>query len=84
MWDERYSGETYAYGTEPNDFLIEMSGQLPTGQVNCHRTVSAKARAAMPFGWLSRAMRSPRWTPPRSGSRRHSDWRTAAGSRSRQ
>ena len=35
MWDERYSGETYAYGTEPNDFLIEMSGQLPTGKILC-------------------------------------------------
>ncbi len=31
MWDKRYSGEEFAYGTEPNDFLREHAGQLPVG-----------------------------------------------------
>jgi len=31
MWDKRYSGEAFAYGTEPNDFLREHAGQLPVG-----------------------------------------------------
>jgi hypothetical protein len=31
MWDERYSAEGYAYGTEPNDFLTERVGRLPSG-----------------------------------------------------
>lgn len=35
MWDERYSGETYAYGTEPNDFLVEKFDNLPPGRVLC-------------------------------------------------
>jgi hypothetical protein len=35
MWDERYSGETHAYGTEPNDFLKEMAARLPTGKILC-------------------------------------------------
>ena len=29
-WDERYLGEAYAFGTEPNDFLWEMRHHLPT------------------------------------------------------
>ncbi len=29
MWDKRYSGESYACRTEPNDFLRELAGQLP-------------------------------------------------------
>ena len=35
MWDQRYSNETYAYGTEPNDFLLAMYNKLPTGKVLC-------------------------------------------------
>jgi SAM-dependent methyltransferase len=35
MWDERYSAEGYAYGTEPNDFLTERVGRLPPGRVLC-------------------------------------------------
>jgi hypothetical protein len=35
MWDERYSGGTYAYGTEPNEFLTAMASRLPTGRVLC-------------------------------------------------
>ena len=29
-WDERYLGEAYAFGTEPNDFLLETQAYLPT------------------------------------------------------
>ena len=32
MWNERYRGETFAYGTEPNLFLVEHS-KLLTGPV---------------------------------------------------
>ena len=35
MWDERYSGEAYAYGTEPNAFLAEMATGLPKGRILC-------------------------------------------------
>ena len=35
MWDKRYSGDDYAYGIEPNDFLVEMLDRLPTGKVLC-------------------------------------------------
>lgn len=35
MWDERYSGKAYAYGTEPNDFLRSVTAQLPKGTVLC-------------------------------------------------
>lgn len=35
MWDERYSGESYAYGTKANDFLVSMTGRLPTGKILC-------------------------------------------------
>lgn len=31
MWDERYSGEEFAYGTEPNGFLAQMADRLPPG-----------------------------------------------------
>jgi SAM-dependent methyltransferase len=31
MWDERYNAEGYAYGTEPNSFLVEAAGRLPRG-----------------------------------------------------
>lgn len=35
MWNQRYSSKTYAYGTEPNDYLVEMFPQLPGGKVLC-------------------------------------------------
>lgn len=35
MWDQRYSSNTYAYGTEPNDFLVAMYHKLPKGKVLC-------------------------------------------------
>lgn len=28
-WDERYGGDDYVFGTEPNDFLAEVAGQIP-------------------------------------------------------
>lgn len=35
MWDERYNAEEYAYGKEPNDFLVEVIAQIPKGRVLC-------------------------------------------------
>jgi SAM-dependent methyltransferase len=35
MWDQRYSAQGYAYGTEPNDFLVEAAEQLAAGHVLC-------------------------------------------------
>lgn len=36
MWDQRYAGEDYAYGTAPNDFLVAMAERLPAaGRVLC-------------------------------------------------
>ena len=35
MWDQRYSRDNYAYGTKPNDFLMEMSDKLSSGKVLC-------------------------------------------------
>ncbi len=32
LWDERYSTDTYLFGTEPNDFLREHHATLPVGQ----------------------------------------------------
>ncbi|HOO50823.1 MAG TPA: class I SAM-dependent methyltransferase [Alphaproteobacteria bacterium] len=31
FWDERYTGEAYVYGVEPNDFLKDHVGHLPRG-----------------------------------------------------
>jgi 2-polyprenyl-3-methyl-5-hydroxy-6-metoxy-1,4-benzoquinol methylase len=31
MWDERYSGNEFVYGTQPNDFLAEVASRLPKG-----------------------------------------------------
>jgi SAM-dependent methyltransferase len=33
MWDERYSQPGFAYGTEPNEFLVAAAGQIPVGPV---------------------------------------------------
>jgi len=35
MWDQRYGEEGFAYGTEPNDFLVEVADQIPPGDVLC-------------------------------------------------
>ena len=34
-WDERYSAEEYAYGTEPNDFVAAHAHLIPAGRVLC-------------------------------------------------
>lgn len=31
FWNARYAGEDYAYGTEPNDFLVAQAPSLPAG-----------------------------------------------------
>jgi hypothetical protein len=33
MWDERYAGNEYAYGTEPNSFLVVRALKDPLGRV---------------------------------------------------
>lgn len=33
MWDERYSGQEYAYGTKPNQFLEENVHHIPKGKI---------------------------------------------------
>lgn len=33
MWDQRYAAPGYAYGTEPNDFLRQISDRIPRGRV---------------------------------------------------
>jgi SAM-dependent methyltransferase len=35
FWDDRYRGETYAYGVEPNDFLRASAARIPPGRVLC-------------------------------------------------
>lgn len=35
MWDKRYSGAGYAYGTAPNDFLRDQAELLPVGDTLC-------------------------------------------------
>lgn len=35
MWDERYEGEDYAFGIDPNDFLRAEAGRIARGNVLC-------------------------------------------------
>lgn len=35
MWDERFSEPGFAYGTEPNGFLVSASESIPKGRVLC-------------------------------------------------
>lgn len=35
MWDQRYAGDSFFYGTEPNDFLRAEAAWLPRGRVLC-------------------------------------------------
>lgn len=35
MWDDRYAEADYAYGTEPNDFLVERVSDLKRGRCLC-------------------------------------------------
>jgi SAM-dependent methyltransferase len=34
-WDARYSEPGFAYGTEPNDFLVHVADRIPRGPVLC-------------------------------------------------
>jgi SAM-dependent methyltransferase len=34
-WDERYATARYAYGTNPNDFLVTVAQDIPQGAVLC-------------------------------------------------
>lgn len=34
-WNERYRSEDYAYGKEPNDFLVEFAGKIKPGKLLC-------------------------------------------------
>lgn len=35
MWDERFSEPGYAYGTDPNEFLVSVADRIPEGRVLC-------------------------------------------------
>lgn len=35
FWDRRYAEPAYAYGTEPNGFLVEVADRIPPGPVLC-------------------------------------------------
>ncbi|MGB7414669.1 MAG: class I SAM-dependent methyltransferase [Thermosynechococcaceae cyanobacterium] len=35
MWNQRYSQPDYAFGTKPNDFLVEVIEHIPKGRVLC-------------------------------------------------
>lgn len=35
MWDERYRGDDYFYGTQANDFLARQYAEIPPGGVLC-------------------------------------------------
>ena len=49
MWNQRYSGKAYVYGTEPNDFLREQLARLPRGRALC--LAEGEGRNAV---WLAR------------------------------
>lgn len=35
MWDERFSEPGFAYGTDPNGFLVSVADRIPRGRVLC-------------------------------------------------
>jgi SAM-dependent methyltransferase len=35
VWDDIFRNEEYAYGTAPNDFLVEVINKIPKGRVLC-------------------------------------------------
>ncbi len=35
MWDKRYSEPGFAFGTEPNDYLVSVADTIPKGRVLC-------------------------------------------------
>jgi SAM-dependent methyltransferase len=34
-WDDRYRADEYLYGTDPNEFLVEVADRLPPGRALC-------------------------------------------------
>lgn len=34
-WDERFAGDEYAYGKEPNEFVVAAADRIPPGRVLC-------------------------------------------------
>lgn len=34
-WNQRYDRTEYVFGTEPNDFLVEVAGRIPPGPILC-------------------------------------------------
>lgn len=35
QWDDRYAQAGFAYGTAPNEFLVQQAGHIPSGSVLC-------------------------------------------------
>ena len=35
FWDDRYRADEYAYGREPNEFLVEQAARIPRGPILC-------------------------------------------------
>jgi len=35
LWDDRYATHEHVFGTEPNDFLVEVAAAIPAGPVLC-------------------------------------------------
>ena len=48
-WNDRYLGNSYFYGTEPNDYLVQSTAQLPLGTALC--LADGEGRNAV---WLAR------------------------------
>jgi len=49
VWDERYSGEDYFYGTEPNAFLVSQAYRLQSG-MSCLAVADGEGRNGV---WLA-------------------------------
>jgi cyclopropane fatty-acyl-phospholipid synthase-like methyltransferase len=49
IWDERYSGDTYFYGTEPNAFLVSQQARLKPG-MKCLSVADGEGRNGV---WLA-------------------------------
>lgn len=49
MWDERFSGDDYFYGTRPNGFLAAQAGRLPA----CGRALSIAEGEGRNAVWLA-------------------------------
>jgi 2-polyprenyl-3-methyl-5-hydroxy-6-metoxy-1,4-benzoquinol methylase len=49
IWDERYSGEEYFYGTEPNAFLVSQASRLQPG-MSCLAVADGEGRNGV---WLA-------------------------------